>query len=72
MDKKGDQLGIGGHVHALVDQDQKLVNQVEDGDCELVTIIECVCADGTAVLPSSRVHAETSNGVVIIPVMLDN
>ena len=70
MDKKGDQLGIGGHVNALVDQDQKLVNQVEDGDCELVTIIECVCAD--AILPSSRVHAETSNGVVIIPVMLGN
>ena len=53
MDEKGVQLGIGGHVHALVDRDQKSVNQVEDGDRKLVTIIECVCADGTVIRPSA-------------------
>ena len=53
MDEKGVQLGIGGRVHALVDRDQKSVNQVEDGDHELVTIIKCVCADGTVIQPSA-------------------
>lgn len=53
MDEKGVQLGIGGRVRALVDRDQKSVNQVEDGDRELVTIIECVCADGTVIRPSA-------------------
>ena len=53
MDEKGVQLRIGGHVCALVDQDQKSVNQVEDGDHELVTIIKCVCADGTVIQPSA-------------------
>ena len=32
MDEKGVQMGIGGSVHALVDCDQKVVQQVEDGD----------------------------------------
>lgn len=52
MDEKGIQLGIGRKVLALVDRDQKVVQQVEDGNRELVTIIECVCADGTAIRPS--------------------
>ena len=53
MDEKGVQLGMGGRVCALVDRDQKVVQQVEDGDRELVTMIECVCADGTAIRPSA-------------------
>jgi len=52
MDEKGIQLGVGGRVLALVDRDQKNVQQIEDGNRELVTVIECVCADGTAIRPS--------------------
>ena len=53
MDEKGIQLGMGKRVHALVNRDQKTVHQVEDGNRELVTIIECVCADGKAIRPSA-------------------
>ena len=53
MDEKRNQLGRGKRVRALVDRDQKTVHQVEDGNCELVTIIECVSADGTAICPSA-------------------
>ena len=45
MDEKGIQLGMGKRVCAMVDRDQKTVHQVEDGNQELVTVIECVCAD---------------------------
>lgn len=37
---------------ALVDRDQKTAYQVEDGNRELVTVMECVSADGTALPPS--------------------
>jgi helix-turn-helix, Psq domain len=53
MDEKGIQLGMGQRVRAFVDRDQKCVFQVEDGDRELVTIIECVSADGQAIRPSA-------------------
>lgn len=52
MDEKGIQLGIGARVLALVDRDQKIVQHVEDGNRELVTIIECIAADGTAIRPN--------------------
>jgi hypothetical protein len=52
MDKKGVQLGIGVKVAAIIDQDQSTVYSVEDGSCELVTIIEAVCMDGMALVPS--------------------
>jgi hypothetical protein len=52
MDEKGIQLGLGKRVAALVDHDQKTAYQVEDGNRELVTIIETVCADRTALHPS--------------------
>jgi hypothetical protein len=51
MDEKGVQLGIGAKVAAIIDHDQATVYSVEDGNCELVTIIEAVCADGTALIP---------------------
>jgi hypothetical protein len=51
MDEKGIQLGIGKRTMVLVDHDQKSVQQVEDGNCELVTVIETVCSDGTALQP---------------------
>jgi len=52
MDEKGVQLGIGAKVSAIVDRDQATAYSVEDGNRELVTIIEAVCADGTALIPS--------------------
>jgi len=47
MDEKGVQLGVGSRVAAIVDRDQKDVYQIENGDHQLVTIIETVCADGS-------------------------
>jgi len=52
MDEKGIQLGVGKHTLVLVDRDQKTVHQVEDGNRELVTVIECICADGSFLPPS--------------------
>jgi hypothetical protein len=52
MDEKGIQLGMGKRVRAFVDRGQDCVYQVEDGDRELVTVLECVCADGSAIPPS--------------------
>lgn len=49
MDEKGVQLRVGGRTLALVDQDQKTVKQVEGGNWELVTVIECVAADRSAI-----------------------
>jgi hypothetical protein len=52
MDEKGVQLGIRAKVAAIIDRDQATVYSVEDGNRELVTIIEAVCADGRALSPS--------------------
>ena len=52
MDEKGVQLGIGAKVAAIIDRDQAAVYSVEDGNRELVTVIEAVCANGTALIPS--------------------
>lgn len=52
MDEKGVQLGIGAKVAAIVDRDQATVYSVEDGNRELVTIIEAVSANGTVLFPS--------------------
>ncbi|KAF7344314.1 DDE-domain-containing protein [Mycena sanguinolenta] len=52
MDEKGIQLGVGDRIKALVDHDQKTVQQIHNGNRDLVTIIECICADGTALHPS--------------------
>lgn len=52
MDEKGVQLGKGSQVAAIVDCDQKDVYSVENGSREPVTIIETVCADGSALHPT--------------------
>jgi Tc5 transposase DNA-binding domain len=52
MDEKGIQLGVGQKVKAFVDRDQKDVYSVENGNRELVTVIETVCADGSCLQPS--------------------
>lgn len=53
MDEKGIQMGIGGRTMVLVDHDQKgAVYHIEDGNRELVTVIETICADGSSLHPS--------------------
>ena len=52
MDEKGIQLGVGQKVKAFVDRDQKDVYSVEDGNRELVMVIEAVSADGSCLQPS--------------------
>jgi hypothetical protein len=53
MDKKGIQLGIGQKVKAFINHDQKDVYSVEDGNCELVTMIEAILAVGWVMHPST-------------------
>lgn len=52
MDEKGIQMGIGKHVAAIVDHNQKDTYQVESGNQQLITIIETVSADGEVLHPS--------------------
>jgi hypothetical protein len=52
MDEKGIQMGVGKRTLVLVDWDQKTVQQVEDGNRKLVTVIKCVSADGSVLHPS--------------------
>jgi hypothetical protein len=52
MDEKGIQLGIGARITAMIDRDQKTVYSIEDGNRELVTVIEAICADGSILHPS--------------------
>jgi hypothetical protein len=52
MDEKGIQLGIGVRITAMIDQDQKAIYSIEDGNRELVTVIETICADGSILHPS--------------------
>ena len=51
-DEKGIQLGAGKSVAVIIDRNQKNVQQVENGNCEMVMLIESVCADGTSLPPS--------------------
>ena len=51
MDEKGIQMGVGGLVRTIEDKDQKMPQSKVDGNKEMVMIIECVCADGTALDP---------------------
>jgi hypothetical protein len=53
MDEKGIQLGVGQKVKAFVDRDQKEVYSVEDGNRELITMIEFISADGGSFQPSA-------------------
>lgn len=47
MDEMGLQLGIGAKTTAMIDRDQKIAYSLEDGNRELVTVIETICADGS-------------------------
>jgi hypothetical protein len=61
MDEKGIQLGIGAKVAVLVDRDQKTAYSIEDGNRELVTVIEAICADGSTVHPTVIFQAKRRN-----------
>ena len=61
MDEKGIQLGIGVRTAVLVEREQKLVYSIEDGNREFVTVIEAVCADGTAMCPSIIFQGQRRN-----------
>jgi Tc5 transposase DNA-binding domain len=52
MDQKGIQLGVRQKVKAFIDHDQKDVYSVEDGNHELITVIETVSTDGSCLQPS--------------------
>ena len=61
MDEKGIQLGIGARVSAMIDRDQQSVYSIEDGNRELVTVIETICADGSVLHPSVIFQAQRRN-----------
>ncbi|KAJ3510357.1 hypothetical protein NLJ89_g4727 [Agrocybe chaxingu] len=52
IDEKGCLCGIGAKVKVLISSDQKDAKLLEDGDRENITIVECVCADGTMIRPT--------------------
>ena len=61
MDEKGIQLGIGARITAMIDWDQNAVYSIEDGNRELVTVIECICADGSILHPSVIFQGQRHN-----------
>lgn len=61
MDEKGIQLGIGAKITAMIDRDQKAVYSIEDGNRELVTVIEAICADGSVLHPSVIFQGQRRN-----------
>ncbi|CAK5266005.1 unnamed protein product [Mycena citricolor] len=48
MDKKRIQLGVAGGIAVVVNWDQKSIQTIANRNRELVTIIECISADGEA------------------------
>jgi len=61
MDEKGIQLGIGARITAMIDSDQKVAYSIEDGNRELVTVIEAICADGSVLHPSVIFQGQRRN-----------
>ena len=51
MNEKGVQMSIGGRARVLVDRNQKTVHMNQDDNKELITIVECICANGSALKP---------------------
>jgi hypothetical protein len=52
MDEKGVMMGLGQKTFVLADRNQASVNVIEDGNRELVTVIECISADGRDLDPT--------------------
>ncbi|EKM59383.1 uncharacterized protein PHACADRAFT_85929, partial [Phanerochaete carnosa HHB-10118-sp] len=61
MDEKGIQLGVRKKVQTLVDHDQRTLYLIENGLYELVTIIETICTDRTALKPCVIFQAKCIN-----------
>jgi Tc5 transposase DNA-binding domain/helix-turn-helix, Psq domain len=61
MDEKGLQLGIGMKIRVLVDREQKTAFKVEDGNRELVTLIECANALGKSIPPTFIFQGQRRN-----------
>ena len=61
MDEKGIQLGIGARITAIIDRDQQTVYSIEDGNRELVTVIETICVDGSVLHPSVIFQGQRRN-----------
>lgn len=61
MDEKGIQLGVGKKIVVIVDHDQKMAYNIENGDREIVTMIECISADGTALPPLAIFQGKHTN-----------
>ena len=54
MDEKGCQRGGGRRIQAIkyfIPCNQQLSYKLRSANLELVTIVECICADGTSLLP---------------------
>lgn len=54
MDEKGIQLGggrKGNRTKYLFSRQQRAKLRIQNANLELVTIIECICADGTSIMP---------------------
>jgi hypothetical protein len=62
MDEKGVMMGRGGRRYVLVDRNQSTVTHVENGNRQNVTIIECICADGTSITPRIIFKGKTLDG----------
>jgi hypothetical protein len=58
MDEKGITLGAGQSTYVLEDHAHKNIKHIEDGSWELVTLLECICTDGTSILPSVTLKAK--------------
>jgi hypothetical protein len=61
MDEKGIQLGIGAQISAIIDRNQQTAYSIEDGNRELVTVIETICADGSTLHPSVIFQGQRRN-----------
>ena len=51
MDEKGFLLGIALEVKVICQRNRKNPYCTQDGNCEIVTVIECVSAAGKVLLP---------------------
>ena len=61
MDEKGIQLSIGARISAMIDCDQQTVYSIEDGNRELVMVIETICADASVLHPSMIFQGQRQN-----------
>jgi hypothetical protein len=64
IDEKGNQMGGGRRSSGekcFYDREDRSKYKIRDGNLELVTIVECVCADGTSIMPGFIFSGSTIN-----------